>query len=147
MGTKTNIAIILIIIIAFAGYYYYNGLSNLTYRLDDVEVMNIGLTRATLKLHLTLENPLIIPVYMASASFDVSINDQFIGSGHIGPLTLNSFGRQIIESSLDVQYTSLGLGFISILTNRGTIEITIEGTANMILYSTPFRIWEIVQLI
>jgi len=147
MGTKTNIAIVLIIIIAFAGYYYYNGLSNLTYRLDGVDVMNIGLTSATLKLHLTIENPLIIPVYMASASFDVSINDQFIGTGHIGPLTLNSFGRQEIESSLDFQYASLGLGLISILTNRGTIEIKIEGTANMMLYSTPIRIWETVQLL
>jgi LEA14-like dessication related protein len=79
-----------------------------------------------------------LSVYVPSGDFDITINDQRLGSGHFGSVTIGGNGRGSVEVRITFLLTDVPMVVIGLITGGGNVTIKVEGSANMLLFGIPF---------
>lgn len=131
----------LIVVIVLAGFavYYYDAYHKLTFDLKGVDVNSVSLTSIQTTFELQIGNPNALPVYIPDGTFEIYVNNQDLGSGSFGSVTVN--GNSQTQLNVPVTFNSTGVPSViyGIITGGGTVTVTIEGKVNLWLLSVPFN--------
>lgn len=142
-GSTKVIAIItiIIVVIALVGLvvYYYNAYHNLTFELNEVNVANASLASMTLNIKIDINNPNLLPVYIPSGSFTVYLNGQRLGVGDFGSLTIGGNSQGVITAPVTFNATDVPSVLFGIITGGGRVTLSVQGSANLVLFSVPFN--------
>jgi LEA14-like dessication related protein len=133
-------AVILIVLVAVAGLgiYYYDAYHKLTFQLKSVSLGSVSLTSAQINFGITIGNPSSLPIYIPSGDFNILVNDQYLGKGSFGSLTIGGNSQSQITVPVTFNATSVPSVLFGVITGGGTVTVTIQGSANLGLFSVPF---------
>jgi LEA14-like dessication related protein len=133
------IGLIVVIVIAGLAVYYYDAYHKLTFDLKGVDVNSISLTSVQTTFELQIGNPNALPVYIPDGTFEIYVNNQDLGSGSFGSVTVG--GNSQTQLNVPVMFNSTDVPSViyGIITGGGTVNVTIQGKANLWLFSVPFN--------
>jgi len=86
-------------------------------------------------LGFSLHNGGLLPVYIPNLTYDLKVNDVYVGKGHSNvDATINPGQSKQIYSLQNFQKNSLSPAIYSIINNGGKMEIKVSGTAHFSLF-------------
>lgn len=92
-------------------------------------------------LGFALHNGGFLPVYIPDLSYDLEVNDVYVGNGFSKvDMTINPGESKQIYSLQNFQKSSLNPAVYSIVSNGGEMEITVSGTAHFKLFGIAIPI-------
>ena len=135
------LAIILIVIVAIAGLaiYYYDAYHKLTFQLSGVSVGNVSLTTLTANFVITIGNPNQLPIVIPIGDFQIYINNQHLGKGTFGSQTIAGNSQSQITVPVTFSAANIPSALYGVITGGGTVTVTIQGSANLVLFNVPFN--------
>ncbi len=136
-----GLAALLIVIIAFASLcvYYYDAYHKLTFQLSNVKVTNLSLSYLQMNLDLQISNPNALPLYIPSGDFEIYLNNQNLGKGTFGSTTIGGNSQNIIVVPLTFSTLNLSSVLYGIFAGGGNVTVSIQGSANLVLFRIPFN--------
>lgn len=140
-GKIVAVAVILIVVIAIAGLtvYYYDAYHKLTFELKSVGLSNISLTSVQTTFDLQIGNPNALPIYIPDGNFEIYINNQYLGAGTFGAVTVAGNSQSIITIPVTFNVSDVPQVLYSLIIGGGTVTVTVQGQANLVLFSVPFN--------
>ena len=140
-GKIVALAAVLIVVIVIAGLavYYYDAYHKLTFELKNVGLGTVSLTSMEATFDIAIGNPTALPVYVPDGSFQIYVNDQYLGAGNFGSLTVAGNSQSIITVPVTFYVSDVPSVLYGLITGGGTVTVTIKGQANMVLFSVPFN--------
>jgi LEA14-like dessication related protein len=140
-GAIATIVICLVVVVVFAGLgvYYYDAYHKLTFELKNVAVENISLTSVQTSFDFQIGNPNVLPIYIPDGSFEIYVNDQYLGAGTFGAVTVNGNSQSQITVPVAFNTTDASSVLFGIITGGGSVTVTAKGQANLVLFSLPFE--------
>jgi LEA14-like dessication related protein len=129
------------VVIAIAGIavYYYDAYHKLTFQLSGVSLGNTSLTSIQTIFAITINNPNLLPIYVPSGNFQIYINSQYLGQGTFGSMTIGGNSQDQINVPVTFSATDTPSVIYGILTGGGSVSVTIQGSANLVLFNVPFN--------
>jgi LEA14-like dessication related protein len=133
------VGLIVVIVIAGLAVYYYDAYHKLTFDLKGVDINNISLTSVQTTFELQIGNPNALPIYIPDGTFEIYVNNQDLGSGSFGSVTVA--GNSQTQLNVPVMFNSTDVPSViyGIITGGGSVNVTIQGKANLWLFSVPFN--------
>ena len=140
-GKIVAAAVILIVLVAVAGLgiYYYDAYHKLTFQLKSVSLGSVSLTSVQTNFGIIIGNPGPLPIYIPNGDFSIYVNDQYLGKGSFGSLTIGGNSQSQITVPVTFNATSVPSVLFGLITGGGTVAVTIRGSANLVLFSVPFN--------
>ena len=134
-------AVILIVIVAIAGLgiYYYDAYHKLTFQLKSVSLGSVSLSSVQTNFGIAIINPSSLPIYIPSGNFNIYVNDQYLGKGSFGSLTIGGNSQSQISVPVTFSATDIPSVLLGLITGGGSVTVTIQGSANLVLFSIPFN--------
>jgi LEA14-like dessication related protein len=134
-------AVVLIVLVAIAGLgiYYYDAYHKLTFELKSISLGSISLTSVQTNFGITIGNPNALPIYIPNGNFDIYVNDQYLGKGSFGSITISGNSQSQITVPVTFNTTDVPSVVFGLITGGGTVTVTIQGSANLVLFSVPFN--------
>jgi len=134
------LVIVLIVVIAIAGLaiYYYNAYHKLTFQLSSVSVGNITLASVQTEFAITIHNPNLLPLYVPSGNFQIYINNQNLGKGTFSSVTVGGNSQSEIIVPVTFSSSNIPSVLLGLITGGGTVNVTVQGSANLGLFNVPF---------
>jgi LEA14-like dessication related protein len=140
-GKIVAAAIFLIVLVAIAGLgiYYYDAYHKLSFQLKNVSLSSVSLTAVQTNFAIAITNPNALPIYIPSGDFEIYINNQHLGKGSFGSVTIG--GNSQSQLTVPVTFTTNdALSVLSgLITGGGSVTVTIQGSANLGFFSVPFN--------
>lgn len=135
------LAVVVVVIVVAAGFvvYYYNAYHKLNFTLNGASLGSVSLTSVQTYFTLGIHNPNLLPVYIPSGSYQVYVNNQYFGRGTFGSLTVGGNSQDQITVPLIVSALSVGSTIYGLITGGGSVTITLQGSANLFLFTVPFK--------
>ncbi len=142
-GSVKLIAIVAIVIVLVAlvglAIYYYNAYHNLTFQLNDVRLGSVSSSALTLNFAIGVNNTNLLPVYIPSGSFEVYINNQHLGKGTFTSVTIGGNSQGQVNAPATFNVSDVPSVIVGLITGGGSITVTIQGSADLWLFSVPFN--------
>jgi LEA14-like dessication related protein len=140
-GKIVAAAVILIVLVAVAGLgiYYYDAYHKLTFQLKSISLGSVSLSSVQTNFGIAIGNPSQLPIYIPSANFDIYVNDQYLGKGSFGALTIGGNSQSQISVPVTFSTADVSSVLIGLITGGGSVTVTIQGSANLVLLSIPFN--------
>jgi LEA14-like dessication related protein len=131
---------ILIVLVAVAGLsiYYYDVYHKLTFQLKSVSLGSASLTSVQTNFGIVLGNPGPLLIYIPNGDFNIYVNDQYLGQGSFGSLTVGGNSQSQITVPVTFNASIVSSVLFGLITGGGTVAVTIRGSANLVLFSVPF---------
>ena len=131
---------VLIVVIAIAGIaiYYYNAYHKLTFQLSSVSLGTVTISSIQTNFFISIHNPNALPIYIPNGNFQVYINNQDLGKGKFDSLTIAGNSQSEIKVPVTFSASNIPSVISGLITGGGTVNITVQGTANLGLFSVPF---------
>jgi LEA14-like dessication related protein len=142
---KKVLAIIVIVALAF-GMYYLFAFQQLSYDIDAISLDEVGLLSASITVFLRVNNPNPLPLYLASTTFDLYINEEYAGHGSTASTTIGGYGYQTIHAPITISYTGLSATVVNSILSGGRMTLDIRGDAHFLLITMPFEISDTLTL-
>jgi LEA14-like dessication related protein len=140
-GRIIAFGVILTVVIVIAGFavYYYDAYHKLTFELKNVGLGTVSLTSVQANFDIAIGNPNALPVYVPDGSFQIYVNNQSLGTGNFGSQTIAGNSQNIITVPVTFYATDVPSVLFGLISGGGTVTVTIQGQANMVLFSVPFN--------
>ena len=142
MVSRKIIASVVIVIVLIAlvslGFYYYDAYHKLTFQLSTVNVVDLGVSSLVMNFGIEIHNPNALPIYVPNGDFQVYINNVNLGRGTFGSTTIGGNSQDQIVVPLTISASDVSSVLYGIVLGGGNITVTIQGSANLILFSVPF---------
>lgn len=133
IGTAGAIGIIILIaIVGFSGYTYYQerkALNNIETEVVGPGVPDIGLTSISIPIEMKFHNTSNSNSPPFSVNYDIYVNGQDIGNGSIPQTTVPAGETKTVNQTITVEYSDLGSGLVDSL-KSGNFEVTVKGKLN-----------------
>ena len=136
---KKVLVIVIIVALAF-GMYYFFAFQQLSYDIDALRLDDVGVLSASVTVFLRVNNPNPLPLYLASTTFDLYINEDYAGHGSTVSTTIGGYGYQTIQAPLTISYTGLSATVVTSILSRGRMTLNILGDAHFFVITVPFEI-------
>jgi len=136
-----GIIIVLVLVIAVIGlaFYYYNAYHKLTFQLNSVSLGSASLSSVQLNVALGISNPNLLPVFIPSGEFTIYINNQRIGAGTFGSVTVGGNSQSQLLVPVTLNASDVPSVLYGVITGGGSVTVTVQGSANLVLFSVPFN--------
>ncbi|NPA23087.1 MAG: hypothetical protein GXO23_02150 [Crenarchaeota archaeon] len=112
--------------------------------VSDIEIEHIGVTGADLLVVLEIYNPNNIPARIPAISYEVLIDGIYVGTGYINNIEVPPHSTWYARSTFRLRYSGAISAIIDIirekLFHRRSINVTIEGTANVNVGPSSFSL-------
>ena len=139
--TEKNIivAIILVIILSisgFLGYIYFadvTAMSSIEVTINDVDITDVKFTSFKLKLDANIYNPTDQDISGLSYSFDIYIEDNYVGEGDFSNVFISAHDQIEKDVSVTIYYSGLADASVDVIKNvitDGNFDLTIVGNIN-----------------
>jgi len=139
--TEKNIivAIILLIILSisgFLGYIYFadvTAMSSIEVTINDVDITDVKFTSFKLKLDANIYNPTYQDISGLSYSFDIYIEDNYVGEGDFSNVFISAHDQIEKDVSVTIYYNGLADASADVIKNvitDGNFDLTIVGNIN-----------------
>jgi LEA14-like dessication related protein len=140
-GKIIALAVILVVVIVIAGFgvYYYDAYHKLTFELKNVGLGTMSLTSLQANFDIAIGNPNALPVYVPDGSFQIYVNNQYLGAGNFGSQTIAGNSQNIITVPVTFYASDVPSILYGLITGGGSVTVTIQGQANVLLFSVPFN--------
>jgi LEA14-like dessication related protein len=140
-GRIIALVAILVVVIVIAGFviYYYDAYHKLTFELKNVGLGTVSITSVQVNFDLAIGNPNALPVYVPDGSFQIYVNNQSLGTGNFGAVTIAGNSQQIITVPMTFYASDVPSVLYGLITGGGNVAVTIQGQANVLLFSVPFN--------
>jgi len=128
------IIIFIIVIGVFLAYTYTSDIDALTHIYAEIETINTidpKVTSATLIFTINITNPTSREIHDLSSTFDVKIDNNYIGSGSFSKISLSPHSNIFKKMNMTVYYSGLADAGVDIIKNwaKGNdSHLTIDGT-------------------
>jgi LEA14-like dessication related protein len=135
-----GIAIFLVILFLLTGLgiYYYNVYHTLSFELSGLSLGSLGTASGVATCTVRISNPGLLPVYIPSGDASVHVNGVYLGTGHFGSTTISGGASGILAVPIGFNFSD-ALGVVnSVLATGGKATVTLNGSANLILFAVPF---------
>ncbi len=134
------IAVCVVVIVVIAGFavYYYDAYNKLTFDLKKVSVGDVSLNSVQTTFDFEIGNPSALPVYIPSGDFEIYVNDQYLGAGSFGSLTVPDNGQSQISVPVAFNASDVPSVVYGIITGGGSVTVTVQGKIHLLLFSVPF---------
>ena len=106
-----------------------------------------ALTSVQTNFGITIGNPSALPIYIPNGNFNIYVNDQYLGKGSFGSLTIGGNSQSQITVPVTFNTTDVSSVLFGIITGGGTVTVTIQGSVNLVLFSVPFNATLIMQVL
>lgn len=139
-GAIIAIAVCVIVIVVIAGFavFYYDAYNKLTFDLKKVGVGDVSLSSVETTFDFEIGNPSALPVYIPSGDFEIYVNDQYLGAGSFGSLTVAANGQSQITVPVTFNTSDIPSVVYGLITGGGSVTVTVQGKVNLLLLSVPF---------
>jgi LEA14-like dessication related protein len=120
ISSYTILFILLIILIIFLGYIYFSdveAISHVNADIESVNSINPKLTSADIIFTINITNPTSREIYDLSSSFDVYIDDTYIGEGSFSKTGIKPLSNIFHQTNLTVYYSGIADATIEIIKN------------------------------
>ena len=134
-----TVILIVLVVIAGLGFYYYDAYHKLTFELDSVSLGSVSMTSVQTNFAITIGNPGPLPVVIPSGNFDVFLNGQFLGKGSFGAITIGGSSQSTITVPVTFNTADALSVLFGIITGGGSVTVTIQGSADLVLFKVPFN--------
>ncbi len=131
--------LVVVVVIAGLAIYYYDAYHKLTFELKNVGLGTVSLTSVQATFDIAIGNPNALPVYIPDGSFQIYVNDQYLGTGSFGSLTVAGNSQSIITVPVTFYVSDVPSVLFGLITGGGAVTVTIQGQANAVLFSVPFN--------
>ena len=131
--------LIVVVVVAGLGIYYYDAYHKLTFQLKSVSLGSVSLTSVQTNFGIIIGNPGPLPIFIPNGDFNIYINDQYLGMGSFGSLTIGGNSQSQITVPVTFNATDIPSVLIGLITGGGTVAVTIQGSADLVLFSVPFN--------
>jgi LEA14-like dessication related protein len=142
---KKVFAIGVIVALAF-GIYYVAAFQHLNYDIDALRLDDVGVLSASVTVFLRVNNPNPLPLYLASTTFGLYINEDYAGHGSTEAATIGGYGYQRIHAPVTISYTGLSATVVNSILSGGRITLDIRGDAHFFVITVPFEISDTLTL-
>jgi len=132
------VIIIVLVSVVGLGVYYYDAYHKLTFQLKGVSLGSASLTSVQTNFGIVIGNPGPLPIYIPNGDFSIYVNDQYLGKGSFGSLTIGGNSQSQITVPVTFNASSVPSVLFGLITGGGTVAVTIQGSANLVLFSVPF---------
>jgi LEA14-like dessication related protein len=134
-------AVVLIVLVAIAGLgiYYYDAYHKLTFQLKSVSLGSVSLTSVQTNFAIAIGNPGPLPIYIPNGNFNIYVNSQYLGKGSFGSQTIGGNSQSQITVPVTFTANDVPSAIFGLITGGGTVTVTIQGSANLVLFSVPFN--------
>jgi LEA14-like dessication related protein len=119
--------------------YYYFAYNNLTFSLNTVKLGPVSTSSITLNVQIAVNNTYLLPVYIPSGSFTLYINEQRLGTGTFNSITVGGNNVGVVTAPVTVNAGDVPAVAFGVLTGGGAVTLTVDGSANLFLFSVPFN--------
>lgn len=133
------IVVILIVVIVGLAIYYYNAYHNLGFNLNTVRLGPVSTSSITLNVQIAVNNTNLLPVYIPSGSFTLYLNGQRLGIGTFNSITVGGNNVGVVTAPVTVNAADVPGAIFGVLTGSGAVTLTVDGSANLFLFSVPFN--------
>lgn len=133
------IIVILVVVIVGLAIYYYNAYHNLTFQLNKVGLGAVSSSSVTLNVQIAVNNTNLLPVYIPSGSFTLYLNGQLLGTGTFNSITINGNNQGVVTAPVTINAANVPSTVFGLLTGGGAVTLTVDGSANLVLFSIPFN--------
>jgi len=100
---------------------------------------SVSLTSLQTTFGITIGNPGPLPIYVPNGNFEIYINDQYLGAGSFGSVTIGGNSQSHIIVPVTFNATDVPSVLYGLITGGGSVTVTIQGSANLGLFSVPFN--------
>jgi LEA14-like dessication related protein len=140
-GRIIALVAVLVVVIVLAGFviYYYDAYHKVTFDLKNVGLGTVSLTSVQANFDIAISNPNALPVYIPDGSFQIYVNNQYLGAGNFGSVTIGGNSQNIITVPVTFYASDVPSVLYGLITGGGSVTVTIQGQANMVLFSVPFN--------
>ncbi|MCW4001187.1 MAG: LEA type 2 family protein [Candidatus Bathyarchaeota archaeon] len=132
------VAVIVLVALVALAVYYYSAYHNLGFQLNSVSLGSVSTSVLTLNFAIDVNNTNLLPIYIPSGSFDIYVNDQYLGKGTFNSLTVEGSSVGQIKAPVTFNVSDVPAVAAGILGGGGTVTVTIEGSADLWLLRVPF---------
>jgi LEA14-like dessication related protein len=143
MASKKIIAsaviVIVLITIVSLGFYYYDAYHKLTFQLSNVTITNLNPSSLQMNFGIEIRNPNALPIYIPNGNFEIYINNQHLGKGTFGTVTIGGNSQKQISVPSVFSTSEVPLVLYELFIGGGNITVTIQGSASLVLFSVPFN--------
>ncbi|XHH08146.1 MAG: LEA type 2 family protein [Candidatus Bathyarchaeia archaeon] len=139
-GKIVALAVVLIVVVVVAGLavYYYDAYHKLTFELKGVDINGVSLTSVQTTFEIQIGNPNALPVYIPDGNFEIYVNNQDLGSGTFGAVTVAGNSQTQLNVPVTFNVSDVPPVVYGLITGGGNINVTIQGTANVGFFGVPF---------
>jgi LEA14-like dessication related protein len=106
----------------------------------------VGVLRASVTVFLRVNNPNPLPLYLASTTFDLYINEDYAGHGSTVSTTIRGYGYQTIQAPTTISYAGLSATVVNSILSGGLMTLDIRGDAHFFVITVPFEISDTLTL-
>jgi LEA14-like dessication related protein len=142
-GSGKIIALVLVVIVVVAlvglAVYYYFAYNNLTFNLNRVRLGEVSSSSITLNVQIAVNNTYLLPVYIPSGSFTLYLNEERLGTGTFNSITVGGSNVGVVTAPVTVNAGDIPAVAFGLLTGGGAVTLTVDGSANLFLFSVPFN--------
>lgn len=129
-----------------SGLYYFVAFQQLSYDIDALRLDDVGVLSASITVVLRVNNPNPLPLYLASTTFDLYINEDYAGHGSTVSTTIGGYGYQTINAPITISYTGLSMTVVNSILSRGRMTLDVRGDAHFFVITVPFEISDTIAL-
>ena len=136
-----GIVVILIVLIAVVGlvFYYYDAYHKLTFQVNSVSLGSASFSSLQLNVALGIGNPNLLPVFIPNGDFDIYVNNQPLGTGTFGSVTVGGNSQSQLLVPVTFNASDVPSVLYGLVTGGGSVTVTVQGSANLVLFSVPFN--------
>lgn len=114
------ISVAILLFIIFLGYTYYadaKAIEHVYATVETIDQINPKFSKATITFTLNITNPSTRDVNKLSSTFDLYIENNYIGSGSFSNLSIPSQTNKFKQVSMTVEYKGIADSVVDILKN------------------------------
>lgn len=140
-GKIIALVVIVIVVVALVGLavYYYFAYNSLTFNLNRVRLGEVSTSSITLNVQIAVNNTYLLPVYIPSGSFTLYVNEERLGTGTFNSITVGGNNVGVVTAPVTVNAGDVPAVVFGLLTGGGAVTLTVDGSANLFLFSVPFN--------
>ncbi len=127
--TGAVLVIILLAIVGFFGYNFYQGreaMYNIESEVTGAGIPDPGLTSVDIPIEIEFHNESNYDSPSFTASYDIYIGDEKIGEGNLPSIVVPAGRTETATQEITINYEDVGAGLVDVL-QTGEFTVTVEG--------------------
>ncbi|KYK25815.1 hypothetical protein AYK20_03950 [Thermoplasmatales archaeon SG8-52-1] len=124
--------LIILIIPIFLIYSYYadvEALDSTKVTINDIRLLEIGLTSCDLKIYITFYNPSGRDISELTAVFDIYIANNYVGKGSLSKVSISPQSSAVKDTTVTIYYANVAAAVVDGI-KKGNFDLAIKGTAS-----------------